>query len=493
MRHVTRGAALAAILTAASGGMRAGSAQDDDRLTVPDGRIVGIEEAVRIALDGSRELAAARFGIAEASGFVSEAWSAALPTVDLNSSFTRNINAAVNFLPARVFDSSAGEDDYLAVRFGADNQWSSGLSVEQALFRPELLSIGAASRLEDLEYESVRGQEQAVVTQVRLAYYALLLAEERLRLSQESLARVEASLEETQARFEAGFVERYDVLRLEVEVATLRPRLVDAENERNSAERNLAAAMDYGFDGGLGVTGSLSEIDLETPHANTPENRALLEFAGSEAGSEIEPLFSTSRELRSDLRQLDITGDLTRAELRLEKLKYLPSITLFGNYAVSAQDNGSPNFFARGDGQRAWSQFAGIRVSIPVFRGLSRDARIDQKAALVRQADELRERAVDVARLELTTLHEDALGARSRAIGQRAAVALAELAFEIAQNSYEEGVADRLDLIDAELALRESEVSYAEAVHDYLVARAQLDHAAGTVPLVNADPLTSNR
>ena len=135
---------------------------------------MGLEQVVRTALGSNRDVIAARLGLREANERVSEAWSNVYPTVDLNVSYTRNISPPVNFLPAAIFDPTAGPDDYIVVQFGADNQWTSSLSVEQPLFRPSVfVALGAAGRFESLQEESVRGQTQAVVTRVRVAYYHL--------------------------------------------------------------------------------------------------------------------------------------------------------------------------------------------------------------------------------------------------------------------------------------------------------------------------------
>jgi outer membrane protein TolC len=178
--------------------------------------------------------------------------------------------------------------------------------------------------------------------------------------------------------------------------------------------------------------------------------------------------------------------------MRLEQVEYLPRITFFGNYLISAQDNGSPNFFARGDGQRAYSRNVGIRVSVPIFQGFQRDARVDQKRAAFRQAETQTRLAVDQARNQVQNLVEQAEEALLRARGQRLAVSQAERGFEIASAQYREGLGSQLELTDAEVALRQSEFNYAEAVYDYLVARAQLDEATGQVPFVDVESRTSD-
>ena len=447
---------------------------------------LGLEQVVRAALGSSRDVIAARLGLREAIERVSEARSNIYPTIDFDVGYTRNVSPTVNFLPASVFDPTAGPDDYIGVQFGADNQWTSSVNVEQPLFRPSVfVALGAAGRFESLQEESVRGQTQVVVTRVRVAYYQLLLAQEQERLTENSLRRLRQSLQETQALYGAGFASEYDVLRLQVEVANLEPNLRRAHNASLQARRQIAVELDISDQESLEVTGSLAEMDLEDLAANTPANREILEFTGFQGG--VGDAVRAASELRSDVRQLELNEELRRSEMRLEQVSYLPEVTLFGNYIISAQDNGSPNFFARGDGQRSYARLVGVRVSLPIFQGFRRDARIDQKRALVRQAEARTEVGFDQAVAQVKGLVEATDEAHQRARGQRLGVTQAERGFEIASAQYREGLSSQLELTDSEVALRQSEFNYAQAVYDYLVARAQLDEATGRVPLVDVD------
>jgi outer membrane protein TolC len=454
-------------------------------------QVLGIEQAVRTALESNRDLIAARHGLVTAQEQVSEAWGGVYPSVNLDASYSRNISPTVNFLPAAIFDPTAGPDDYIGVQFGADNQWSSNVSVEQPLFRPSLfVAVGAAGRYEGLQGEVVRGEAHGVVTQVRTSYYDLLLAQEQARLTENSVERVRHLLKETRALNRAGLTSDYDVLRLEVELANLEPNLRRAQNAVLQGRRQLAIQLDLPEAESLRVSGSLAEMDLDDPAANGPANREILAFMGFEGeGAEgLEEAVGAAVELRSDVRQLELTQELRHAEMRLEQVEYLPEVTLFGNYIISAQDNGSPNFFAAGDGQRAYSRIVGVRVSIPIFTGFSRDARIDQRRAGLRQAEIQTRQGVDLAQSEVRTLLETADEALLRARAQRLAVGQAQRGFEIASAQYREGLSGQLELTDAENALRQSEFNYAQAVYDYLVARARLDQATGRVPLVDVQP-----
>jgi outer membrane protein TolC len=198
-----------------------------------------------------------------------------------------------------------------------------------------------------------------------------------------------------------------------------------------------------------------------------------------------------AQELRSDLRQLMLTESLRKTEMRLEQVQLLPRISFFGNYVISAQDNNDPNFFAKGDGQRAYGRNIGVRVTMPIFGG-GRVGRIEQKRAALRQAETQTELVEDQARAQVRNLVEQTDEALARARGQRQAVQQAQRGYEIASAQYREGMSSQLELTDAEVALRESEFNYAQAVFDFLIARAQLDQATGQVPLVDVEPVATN-
>ncbi|MCH2461083.1 MAG: TolC family protein [Gemmatimonadetes bacterium] len=455
---------------------------------------LGLETLVRSALDSNRDLVSAREGLITAREQVSEAWSEVYPSIDLNASYSRNISPPINFLPAVFFNPNAGPDDYIGIQFGADNTWNNNISFEQPLFRPSVfVGVGAAGQFESFQGEVVRGEEQAVVTQVRVGYYQLLLAQEQVRLTENSLDRVRQSLRETRALNQAGLASDYDVLRLEVELANLEPNFTRAENAVLQARRQLAVQAGFEDQESLRVIGALSEMELEELSDNSPENQEVLSFMGfQDTGLEsAKEALGYAAELRSDIRQLELNEELRHSEMRLEQAEYLPNITMFGNYIINAQNNGAPSFFASGVGQRAYSRIVGLRVSVPIFQGFRRNSRIDQRRAALRQAQAQTRQVIGLAESQVKGLVEGIDEALLRARAQRLAGNQAERGFEIASAQYREGLSGQLELTDSEVALRQSEFNYAQAVYDYLVARAQLDEATGRVPLVDVDIATS--
>ena len=230
------------------------------------------------------------------------------------------------------------------------------------------------------------------------------------------------------------------------------------------------------------MAGSLAEMDLADPGANSADNRTILEFGGVNPAVDPSELVAAALASRSDLRQLELTEDLRRTELRLEQVEYFPTVNVFGSYTINAQQNGRPEFFGS---IRAYGRTIGVRVSLAVFNGFQRESRIDQRRAALRAAQGQTRLAADQAAADVLTLAEQVEEALLRSRGQELAVRWARRGFEIASAQHREGLSSQLEVTDAEVALRQSEFNYAQAVFDYLTARARLDEAVGRVPFVD--------
>lgn len=436
--------------------------------------ILDVDDAVRLALENSRDLRDAQLAKEEADEQVAEVWGRVFPQVEFNASYVRNISPAVSFVPARVFDPAAAADEFISLQFGADNSWQSSLSVEQPLFDPALLvGLGAAQRFQLMQREFVRGRAQQVAVRVRLICYDLLLRAEEVRLTQRSLERVGQALAETEARHRAGMATSYDVLRLKVELANLEPNLLRAANDMAAARRQLAVELAIDNPQRLRLEPSISLSDTTRPALTTPISEdttlALVAFA---------------RQNRSDLQQLQDLIDLRETEVRLGKVEYLPTVSLFGSWDVQAQQNGSPDFFGN-DRSRATSKLAGVRINLPLFTGLQRDARVDQRSAVLRQAQTQGQLMQDQAAAEIRDLIARRTENAARVVAQRLAVSQADLGFHITIARYRKGVGSQLEMTDAEVALRQSEFNHAQAAHDLLATQTQLELALGQVTPVD--------
>lgn len=463
---------------------------------------ITLEEAIELALARNLEIEDSRFALEEADLQVREAWGNVFPSMDLSTTYTRNLSVPTMFMPGAFLDPTADPDEMVALQVGADNTWGLQLQGEQPLFNAAaFLGVGAAGRYRSLREEMHRGTAQQVVTRVRLAYYDVLLAQEALRLNENSVRRVRQVLEETEALHRSGLASEYDVLRLRVELTNLEPGLRRSHNAVAATRRALGVELGLDIAETLEVAGSLVGIDVADSDGGIGEAYAprqvgarpvdaaaagLDPLGAGLASMTVDEVVDLAMRNRSELRQLELTEELRRTELRLERTEYLPKVFLFGTYSINAQQSGSPRFFGETSMQRAYGRQLGIRVSVPVFSGFQRPARIGQRRAAVDQVRTQREQLAAYTEHQVRTLHAQVQEAAERAAAQRIAVEQAQRGYAIATAEHRAGTASRLAVTDAEIALRQSEFNYAEAMYEYLAARARLDEIVGTVPGVDS-------
>lgn len=468
---------------------RAGESIDQEAASTP----FTLERAVAIALRNNRQLAVSQYDLEVANKQVSEAYGALLPEIDGFASLQRNLELPSAFLPKIFVDPEADPDELIAVTFGADNQWNAGLTLNQPLFDAGVfVGVGTAGAFRSLAREALRGSAQGIATSTRIAYLNVLLAQEAVRVTQNSIERVRQTLEEARALNRAGLASDYDVLRLEVQLANIEPNLRRARNEVAEARRLLAIEMGLGEGYSAAAFGELHQIDLASDAENTDDNVALLEFAGvpDAATAGLEQLETATLAHRTDLQQARMQRDLEQARVKYERTQLFPTVSAFFQWAMQAQENGALNFFGENPDQRFTTSAVGVQLDVPLFSGGRRWNRVEQRKIGVRQAEEriadVRQRAVN----EVETVLADLTESRSRAEAQRQAVSEAQRGFDIVTTEYLAGTRPRLEVTEAELALRQAEQNYALAVYDYLVAQARLDLAVGIVPVV--DPVVES-
>lgn len=453
--------------------------------TDPDLEVYSLARALQVALTNSETIRDTEMDLEVAKQQVREAYGRILPDVSANVSYSRNLLVQQFFLPAAFFDPNAAPGELTAVRVGSDNTWQMGLNASQALFEyTAFIGLGAAGHYRGLQSERVRGTTQSVVTSVRLAYFTALLADESVRLTEESVERVRKTLEETQAMNRAGLASEYDVLRLEVQLGNLEPNLRRARIDRDAAKRNLLIEMGLDPATPIELEGQLNEVNLADISRNSAENAALLNVAGLNATPEtdFDRLLQTALLSRSDVRQLQASITVEEARLQVEKSEYFPKLSLFSNYNLTAQQDGNPVFFGNSPNQRVKTSIAGVQIQVPIFSGFARNARVQQANARIHQNEYRLERLERQTANDLRTWVDNTQEAQQRAASQRRAVEQAQRGYEIASAQYNAGLGSQLQITDAEVALRQSEFNYAQAVFDYLSARAGLEAAVGAVP-----------
>ena len=489
------------------------------------GLSLSLEEAIQIALDQGYTVRTAALDVANAAAQVREAWGQVLPSVDVSSSYTRNVVQANPFAGSDAgglfgalgavdwlaFNEDARTDDDPATNpisldefrrrqaegfenagialdsddnpFGVPNQFQNSLSISQTLYSGSAFAaIKGAKSLRAINQAALTQQQQETVDAVRRFYYGALLAQERANVTQSSVVRTQATLNETTRRVAQGVLPKFERLTAEVEVANNQTQLIEAQNAAALAKSNLLFAL------GLPVNRPVALVgDLDLPDDTFLETVSL------------DDAVATALERRPDLEQARLAIDLQEVQRNITRAQYYPSASAFANFAYtgnvpddrsSALQGADPNdpfavttsdngFFSG----NYWnpSVAVGVRLNWNLFNGFQTRYRVQQNTIAVQKAEVQFQQAVQGAVLEVESALRNIASARQRIAGQQQTVRTAQTAYEYAADRLSAGVATQIDVRLASTQLDQAQLAYLQAAYDYLVARSDLQRAVGLV------------
>ncbi len=445
-------------------------------------REITLEQAIEMALANNPQINRAILAIDDADELLNLARAEVYPDITSSINYTRNIEIPVQFLPAEIFGGPAGT--LTPVQFGTDNNWQGGFSVAQNLFKGEaIVALKSSAVFKKVQEENYRTASQQIITQARIAYYAVLAAQEQLRLANAQIERLETNLKENEARAKAGIVDDYAVLQLKVQLSNQKPQQIEAKYAVDEAYRNLNIVMGIPVKFSYKVKGSLNEFDILSETASQPENTHLKNIDRmnpySFSSSTIDSALLT--ENRGDIRVAEANLRLQDKQIRAEKSRFLPTLTASYNLQWSAAEAGSPDFFQ--DAKRF--QTLGVNLSLPLFQGFSRMANLERAQIQYKDIEEQKRMAILMAQNEVASASEELDKIFETASARKQALEQASIGYDRAKKRLENGLGSQLELTEAEIQVREAEVNYAIMVFNYLTAKANYDMATGMVPFVD--------
>lgn len=448
---------------------------------------VTLTQAIQIALANNTDIKRSLLTLKDADQQVRLAWSEVLPEIEGSANYTRNLEIPVNFVPAQFFDPDAPPGELVPLQFGTDNNWNGGFTVSQTLFRGEaLIGISSSQLFKSAQAENLRATTQQIVTQTRIAYYNVLVAQEQLRLQTATVQRLRENLRENRARQKAGLVDEYSVLQVEVQLSNQEPQLTQARYAVEEAYRELNLQLGLPIELDISVRGDFSSYTIGTENVADQENRNIKEVDSMTPYSfeKQTELVDVATDLRGDIRVLGKQEDLKQREIKAIQSRFLPTLSANYNLNWSASQAGSPVFFGSEE-TRARSQTIGVTLSLPIFKGFERSANL--QIAKIEQKDiELQQDfAIRSAKNEIQSSREALNQAIETAPARESALDQAREGYNRAQARLSNGIGSQIDVTEAEFQLRQAEVNYAQTVYNYLSAKARYDQAIGMVPFVD--------
>lgn len=438
------------------------------------GERLTLDDALALAakVGGDVQLSRLQLEAAQVDRFAS--YAGVLPRLDLNLGFQRSFMGAlssVNTVPSIALDRATGQIDLsfqqqvVQVPATSFPNYSLGLTLQQPLFdgrrnwsQIERAQKGVAAAERQLD-ETGLTQSFEVIRR----FLEVAKAQRSEAVLAETARRSEELVRRSQALFEAGRLQRSEVIAAQVNLGTDRISLAGQRARVDQARADLAVLLGRSPDDPFEVAPP-AEIDAEgVRELEVPALTPLLERARRDR-----PLLARQREIVSQA-QLD---------QRIASADRYPTVS-----AGAAYSRSGPTFAGRdgvyGDPSRQYVATAQLQVQWNLFNGRQTSANEQRAAISERQARlqaELARRQVEDevarARASVAALAETERLAREN-------LGAAEEGVRLAEQRLDAGLATALDVRDATLKLTQAKLTLVNARIDRVVAQADLARAVG--------------
>jgi outer membrane protein TolC len=419
---------------------------------------LNLKEALEFALENNVDAKNARLELLIAETTVKEELSKGLP--QLNGLFNLNYNPAIPivFVPNEPpFGDPAIDSDVIPLRFGVSYQSGLGVTASQMIFDGSFfVGLRASKTLRELtEYDRIKTENDVLLT-VKKAYFGVLVNKERIKLAEANLSRIDSLLQETKALNVAGFTEKIDVSRIQVQRNNTYTQVERSRTAYEISKQLLKIQMGLPREYDIMITETLAELNPE---------------------EQLNQLLTMEGMPRVEVNQLEKNLELVGLDLRNNTVQYMPKVTFNANY----QRSGAGNTFGEVYDYRNWfsSSLLGVSMQIPIFDGFLKSARIQRNRIQQDQLENQRLFLDDNIELEIYQARTSLKNDLNILAVQKENMALAQEVYDISKIKYNEGVGSNLEVVEADAALIESEINYLSALYDGLIAKVDLEKALG--------------
>lgn len=329
----------------------------------------------------------------------------------------------------------------------------SGLSLGQMI-----TDFGRTTNLVQMSKLAADAQDQATETtraEILLdtgrAYFGLLRAEAVMKVADQTVAARQLVADQVTALAESSLKSTLDVSFANVNLAEAKLLQIQAQNDVQAADANLATA--------LGLPGESRFIVSDEPMPPPLADR-------------VEGLIQQAIEDRPELKDLRLRQSAADRFAKAEHDLYFPNIGVSGTAGFVPTGNSTI---------RSRYGAVGLNVTIPIFNGglfKARQAEAELKArAATQNISDLQNRItrdVRVAWLNATTAY-DRLALTQQLLDE------AQLALDLAQSRYDLGLGSIVELSQAQLSLTSAQIANASARYDYQTERVITDYQVGAL------------
>jgi len=413
----------------------------------PEKMTLTLDKALSIAMENNRDILIAREARNRAEQQIREARAGALPQLNFSANYTRTLKKPIFFF------NVGGE----VVRFspGFNNSLMQTVSLNQTLYSGGRTgaAVKIASTYASSFDESLRQTEKNVRLQVKQTFLGVLLSREVLNINRRSLENAEKHRENIRALYKNGMAAEFDLLRAEVEVENLRPKVISAENALVLQKNALKNILGIPLDQTIALQGELKAALVDPGVIEENSRNAYAD--------------------RNDYKNIELLRNAYQHNINIERAGWFPMISANYTYQYEGQSDDW------GFSKSYRSQNLGLNFTLPLFDGLRTSARVQQAKINVKEMDYQLVKLREGIEIQIAQARNAMAEARKRIESTEKTVEQAEKAYRIALVRFDTGQGIQIEIFDAQVALELAQLNRMQSIFDYETAKAQWENAIG--------------
>src|SRR5687768_9562102 len=434
-----------------------------------------VQQAVDYARKNNTQVKNALIGIESQRQMNREITAAAYPQINGNAGANYNPNVTVqqfpNFIAAATYgvletegvkNGSGGNivspSDFglIAAAFGTKFNANYGVSLNQLLFDGQVF-VGLQARKTSIDFatKNVEVTDENIKANIYKIYYQLAASKEQLRILDANIALLTRLQNDNQKMYENGFAEKLDVNRAAVQLANVQTEKTKALNTIENGYLGLKLLMGMPIKDSLILTDS---VTYENIRDGVLENTTY-DYAN-----------------RKEYQLAELGKKLREFDIKRYKLTKAPTVSLSSNYSRISQSN-KFNFF----GGANWfpSSSIGLNISVPIFDGFARAARIQQARLRLQQTENDIENLKQTIDRDVNQGINNYRSALQTLDNQKRNIELAQLVYNQAKLKHEQGMGSTLEITSAQNDLQVAQSNYILSLYDAINAKVDFLKATG--------------
>lgn len=422
---------------------------------------ITLDEAIEIALSESNTIKIADMTV-EKTGYAKKgAYSALYPNISATGNYQRTLKKQVMVM------EMGGQA--MSIEVGTSNNVTAGVTAAMPLVNAQLWQSLKLSALDvELAIEQARSSKISLVSQVKQAFYAVLLAKEAYDVYKEVYDNAQKNFEDIEKKYNVGKASEFEFLRAKVNMNNAEPEVFSAENAVILAIWQLKAIMGIDLSTELDVEGKLSDYTEELLASALTANDTV------------------SFDNNTNLIQLRIQDEMLNKTIKMTKFQYIPTLSAQFAYNYNAMGN---TF------DMNWNPYSVVALSlnIPIFDGFSKRNNIRQYKKtqdILRLNIEDAERNLNIA---LENYRDKMNTSVKRYTAAESTLEMAQKSYNISEKMYELGKATLVELNDAQLALTQAQLTMSQAIYQFMTNKAAIDELMGVEYIIEEENNSDNQ